>query len=209
MTETTTHPAQALTEEDMARASMYGLLARLFYAAPDAELLQAICVADEIFAADAATPLADAWQKLQAASQLMETEAVATEYEAVFIGLAQGEVMPYMSWHLTGFMMEEPLSRLREDLAQLELARVRGVGEPEDHMAAICEVMRLLTAGSHDHGQAPVELQRQFFDRHLRPWYKKFSAQCLSAPSANYYRTVARFMETFMDVEAQAFDMGS
>jgi TorA maturation chaperone TorD len=192
-----------LAEEDLARAGLYGLLARLLYAAPDAALLQAITQAELA----AGSSLARAWQGLQAASAVMEAQAAAQEYEQVFIGMGQGEVMPYLSWHLTGFLMEEPLAKLRDDLAALRLARLAGVGEPEDHMAAICEVMRLLVMGDSERAAAPVEQQRVFFGHYLRPWYAKFAAQLDAAPSANYYRVVARLMRAFMDVEALAFDM--
>jgi len=194
-----------LTEEDQACAGLYALLARLLFAAPDAALLQAIAQADELAAG---SQLAQAWQGLQAASALRDADAAAEEYEQVFIGLGQGEVMPYLSWHLTGFLMEEPLARLRDDLAALGLARVAGVGEPEDHMAAICEVMRLLVAGDAESAPASIEQQRAFFSRHLRPWYAKFAAQLQAAPSANYYRAVARLLHAFLDVEAQAFEIG-
>jgi TorA maturation chaperone TorD len=198
------HPA--VMDEDMARAGLYGLLARLLYAAPDSGLLQAVAMADEFAVAG---PLADAWHALQAASAVADAEAVAQEYEQVFIGLGQGEVMPYLSWHLTGFLMEEPLAKLREDLAELGLARSPGMGEPEDHMAALCEVMRLLTAGDGEGVQASLSQQRCFFDRHMRPWYLKFAAQLEAAPSANYYRRVAMLMRAYLDVEVQAFGMSA
>lgn len=194
-----------LAAEDAARAGWYALLARLLYAAPDAGLLRNIALADEIAVPQSA--LAEAWQGLQAASSVMEAEAAVQEYEQVFIGLGQGEVMPYMSWHLTGFLMEEPLAHLRDDLAALGLARLAAVGEPEDHIAALCEVMRLLTAGDAETAPAALQRQREFFGRFLRPWYAKFAAQLEAAPSANYYRVVARLLRVFMDVEAQAFEM--
>jgi TorA maturation chaperone TorD len=193
-----------LTEEDLARAGLYALLARLLQAAPDAALLEAIAQADELAAG---SDLAKAWLALQRASAVMDAEALLQEYEQVFIGLGQGEVMPYLSWHLTGFLMEEPLAKLRDDLAALGLTRAAGVGEPEDHMAALCEVMRLLVAGDADSAPAPVKQQCTFFDRHLRPWYPKFAVQLATAPSANYYRAVATLLDSYMDVEAQAFDM--
>lgn len=197
-----------LTEEDLARAGLYGLLARLLYAAPDDDLLQAIATADEMVADTPQSALSETWRDLQAASAVMDPEAVAQEYEQVFIGLGQGEVMPYLSWHLTGFLMEEPLAKLRDDLSTMGLTRMAGVGEPEDHMAAICEVMRLLVVGDAETATASLPQQRAFFGRHLRPWYRKFSAQLEAAPSANYYRAVAGLVRAFMDVEAQAFDMG-
>ena len=194
------------TEEDAARANLYGLLARLLYAAPDAALLQEIAGADEIAAPESA--LAASWHGLQAASEVMDVDAAEEEYERLFIGLGQGEVMPYLSWFLTGFLMEEPLAKLRDDLAELGLARAVEVSEPEDHIAALCEVMRWLAVG--DAETVPVDLARQraFFTRHLQPWYARFANALETAPSANYYRAVARLLKDFLDIEAQAFDIG-
>jgi TorA maturation chaperone TorD len=194
-------------EEDAARANLYGLLARLLYAAPDSVLLQAIAQSDEIAAPE--SPLARSWHGLQAASAVMDEEAAKEEHARLFIGLGQGEVIPYLSWHLTGFLMEEPLAKLREDLAKLGLARADEIAEPEDHMAAICEVMRWLATGDAETAPASLAKQRAFFARHLRPWYAKFAAELVAAPSANYYRAVARLLKDFLDIEAQAFDIGS
>lgn len=200
---------QRVAEEDLARAGLYGLLARLLYVAPDAALLAAIAAADEIVAAEPRSPLAGAWHGLQTASAMMDAEAAAEEYQRLFIGLGQGEVTPYLSWHLTGFLMEEPLARLRDDLAALGLTRQTGVGEPEDHMAALCETMRLLAAGDETAAAQPLVRQRAFFEQYLQPWYAAFAAQLESAPSADYYRAVARLLKAFLDVEAQAFDMAN
>ena len=196
-----------LDEEDLARAGLYGLLARLLYAAPDAELLGAIAHADEIAAPESA--LAESWHRLQAASRVMEEDAAHQEYEKLFIGLGQGEVMPYLSWYLTGFLMEEPLAKLRDDLEMLGLAKSADVGEPEDHIAALCEAMRWQVAGDAETSPVALSSQKAFFGRHLRPWYARFATELEKAPSANYYRAVARLLKDFLDIEAQAFDIES
>lgn len=195
-----------LDEEDLARAGLYGLLARLLYAAPDQALLAAIADADEIAAPESL--LAQSWQGLQAASQVMEEEAAQEEYAKLFIGLGQGEVMPYLSWYLTGFLMEEPLAKLRDDLDALGLAKSAEVGEPEDHIAALCEVMRWLVAGDEETAPTALSGQKEFFERHLKPWYARFATELAQAPSANYYRAVARLLKDFLDIEAQAFEIG-
>lgn len=204
MTTAAMESPHTLAPEDQARAEFYGLLARLLRAAPDAALLQRLAAAPDL---SGHGPLATAWSRLVTASSVMDADAAEEEYAQVFIGLGQGEVMPYASWHLTGFMMEEPLARLREDLTAFRLVRADGVGEPEDHIAALCEVMQLLVAG--DDRAQPQSLARQhaFFRKHLRPWYAAFCAQLEAAPSANYYRAVAALLRAFLEVESQAFDM--
>ena len=53
--------------EDRARADLYALIATLFYAPPDAGLLQALAEADEIVGEDDSVALAEAWGALQRA----------------------------------------------------------------------------------------------------------------------------------------------
>ncbi|MEI9806344.1 MAG: molecular chaperone TorD family protein [Pseudolabrys sp.] len=45
-------------------------------------------------------------------------EHVEREFFNLFIGVGRGELMPYGSFYLTGFLHERPLARLREDLKQ-------------------------------------------------------------------------------------------
>lgn len=197
-----------LASEEATRAAIYGLLASLLYRAPDHALLQTIADADDIAAFAPMAPLGQAWHALRLASSVSDEDALHAEYEQLFIGLGQGEVQLYMSWHLTGFLMEEPLARLREDLSALGLVRRHNISEPEDHMAAVLEVMRYLICGDAERPAASVTEQHEFFDRHLRPWYLLCAAQIEAAASANYYRLVARLLRAFLDVEAQSFDLG-
>src|SRR5713101_6166069 len=130
-----------VAQEDLARADMYALIARLLYA-PDEQLLRAIATADEIIAETANAPLAEAWHALAAAAEACDPVAMIDEYEKLFIGVGRPEVMLYGSYYLAGFMMEKPLALLRGDLAQMGLARNESVCEPEDHLSALCDVMR-------------------------------------------------------------------
>lgn len=197
----------ALETAELTRAAVYGLLARLLYAAPDQALLETLANADDIIAEPSQAAFAKAWQALRLGSQVAEAEALEDEYARLFLGLGRSEVVPYMSWHMTGFLMEEPLARLRDALTALGLARVQEVSEPEDHMAAILEVMRFLIVGDEDTGPATIEHQAQFFGAFVQPWYVACAAQIEAAQAANYYRLVARILRAFLDMEAQAFEL--
>jgi TorA maturation chaperone TorD len=198
---------EELTPEDAARADLYALLAHLFHAAPDADLLAVLANADDVSAEAPHSAVGEAWRKLQSAASAADPEALAQEFQDLFVGVGGGEVMAYGSWHLTGFLMEEPLARLRDDLAQLGLSRLQSAAEPEDHIAALAEVMRLLVRGGGDGiAAAAFEVQKAFFTRHLRPWYARFAEQLAKAPSANFYRAVGELAETFLDTEAELFE---
>jgi len=109
------------------------------------------------------------------------------------------------SWYLTGFLQEEPLAELRDDLAALGLGRRPGVTETEDHIAALAEVMRHLVLTGPD--EAGLERQRQFFSRHIAPWYAQFAGALAAAPGADFYAKVGDLLAAFMDIEREAFDM--
>jgi TorA maturation chaperone TorD len=181
------------TEEDLWRADTYALLARLLAAAPDRNLLDLLAAIPGAPRPDD-PPLARAWKHLAEAARRAEPDDLAEEYQALFIGPTRGEVMPYGSFYLTGFLMEKPLAALRAELAALGIARRESVREPEDHAAAVCEAMSLLiTAGD--------ERQAGFFERHLAPWLGRFFGDLGTAESARFYRTVGELGAAFFEVE--------
>jgi TorA maturation chaperone TorD len=197
-------PAAVLGAEDRARADHYALLARLFFAAPDAPLLAGLVEAGRGFG-DGDGAFARAWQDLADAARQTGEAAVRDEYHALFHGLGRPEVMLYGSFYLAGFLMEEPLADLRDDLAELGLGRRGGVAETEDHVAALAEVMRhLVVTGPDDAGLAR---QRAFFARHLQPWYGRLADALAASPQAHFYARVGALARAFFDIEGEAFAM--
>ena len=191
--------------EELARAELYGLLARLWLAPPDAALLQQFAVA----VTEAPEPgghLEAPWQALVGALRQTTVAAAAAEHEALFLGVGRPEVFAYASFHLSGFLNEKPLAALRHDLAALGLARDEQAMETEDHVAYLFEVMRYLIAGD-DAAVCNLERQRRFFRGHLQTWVEKLCDAVLAHPRADTWRAVAAFTAAFMQVEAQAFDM--
>ena len=202
----------ALAPEDQARADFYALLARLFADPPDAALLAAIAHAaplgadTEIERADDSAPsLPAAWDTLRAASAAMDPDAVVEEYNDIFVGVGRSEVNLHASHWLTGFMMEKPLVEVRTALAGLGLARRNGVALLEDHLAALCETMRILIAGQGARAPSTLADQRAFFERHLAPWVLACCSAISDCPVANYYRQVAQFAQRYMALERDSF----
>jgi TorA maturation chaperone TorD len=192
-------PADDVTREDVdqARALEYGLLALLLGRAPSQELL------DRVGALEGdATMLGEAHRALAEAARTHDAGAVADEFFALFIGVGRGELLPYASYYLTGFLHERPLARVREDLGQLGVERAASVREPEDHVALLCETMAGLAATRFT---APEGADRRFFDRHLKPWAARFFADLERAEAARFYRAVGVVGRRFMEIEAEAF----
>jgi TorA maturation chaperone TorD len=188
--------------EETARADLYGLLASLFYGPASQELLDTIAAAQ----AGGESMLERAWADLSAACKTAKAEPVREEYERLFIGVGKPDVMLYGSYYLSGFLMEKPLAELRTDLARLGLQRSDAMSESEDHIAALCEVMRYLIA-SDDVLHANVATQKQFFAQHMQQWVMEMCAAIERHPAARFYRAVSQLARGFFEVETQAFDM--
>ncbi len=186
--------------EELARAGWYALLAALFRAPPDDALLARVAHGAD---GQDGTPLGVAWNALARASSQARADEVKAEYDTMFLGVGKAEVFLYGSYHLAGFLNERPLAELRTALAELGLARRDGVGETEDHIAALCDAMRHLVAGD---APADVGVQRQFFQRFIAPWYPALCESIEACPNARYYRDAGRLLGRFLDVERQAFD---
>jgi len=184
-------------EVDLARAAEYALLARLLAGAPDRDLLAALArlPGDD-------TPLGLAHAGLAAAASAADAGMVEQEYADLFIGLGRGELLPYASFYLTGFLHERPLARVREDLAGMRVERDETRSEPEDHIALLCDVMAGLAQGRFDAAEAD---EARFFARHLQPWAGRFFADLETAKSARFYRAVAGYGRVFLEIEGEAF----
>ncbi|WP_081933749.1 molecular chaperone [Massilia sp. 9096] len=193
-----------LADEDQARADFYALFARLLLAPPDAALLGALGQAEPISAVGEFA-LEDAWLALTQAASVVDEDAVRQEFSALFEGIGNPLLNLNGSWYLTGHLNDVPLAKLRQDLMRLGLARAPGVGDFEDHLGAVCETMRVLVAGAPGISRRPLAAQKQFFEAHIRPWYAACLADLAAAEPANFYRVVARVVDAFLSIEAQAF----
>lgn len=201
----TSIPVSSALDEEIARAELYGLLARLWFAPPDAELLDAMGVA--VTEAPAAGGfLEEPWRTLVGAARATDVAGASAEYDALFGGIGKPEVLLYGSHYLSGFLNDKPLAQLRTDLARLGLARDETLGETEDHIACLCEVMRYLIAGD-DVAVANLKEQQAFFARHVQPWVPALCDVVAQHPKAKLYAALAAFTQAFVGVEAQGFDM--
>ena len=181
------------TGDDAVRANTYGLLGALLASSPRQEIFDLLTGIDP----PTGDGMGTAWGELSRAAQDADVEAVDDEYHDLFIGVGRGELIPYGSWYLTGFVMDKPLAVLRSDLAALGFERCGEVKEPEDHAAALLETMALIAA-SAEHG---IDVQRRFFDRHVATWMRTFFADLQRAGSARFYRAVGQFGDQFLAFE--------
>ena len=184
-------------EIDQLRAAEYDLLSLLLGKAPDADTLSRIAALK-----GDASDLGMAHIELAAAAAVAGDRAVSKEFFDLFIGLGRGDLLPYASYYLTGFLHERPLARVRQDLDALEIERAGLSREPEDHIAILLEVMAGLARSDFE---ADFSEQARFFERHLKPWASRMFADLEMSPSAKFYRAVGRVGRIFMELESEAF----
>src|SRR3954470_11794782 len=194
-------PLIGVDEIDAARAEEYALLATLLARAPDQQLFDRVAT----LRGDA-SPLGVAHAALSDAASRTNADLVEREFFNLFIGLGRGELLPYGSYYLTGFLHERPLARLRDSLARLSIERSPSQSEPEDHAAILCEVMAGLISGRLP---APTNADREFFEKHLSPWIGRFFADLEQAATADFYRRIGTLGRVFLEIETQAFALPS
>lgn len=193
----------AVSRDEELRANTYGLLGNLLARVPDQDMLNRLAAID-VSGTGEENSMAAAWKTLAMAAQRATSGAVDDEYHTLFIGIGRGELMPYGSWYLTGFLMERPLAQLRQDLKSLGFERQDDVKEPEDHAGALMETMCMLILGGNGAGEHE---QKRFFERHLEPWIGKFFEDLQNANSANFYAAVGVLGAQFVEIEKQYLAM--
>ena len=190
-----------VNEIDAARAREYALIAATLARTPSADLLKRI----GDLRADP-SPLGLLHAELAEAASKTTVENVEREFFDLFIGLGRGELLPYGSFYLTGFLHERPLARLRGDLAALGIERAKNIYEPEDHISILFEVMAGLSSGRLP---APAGTDRNIFERHIKPWAGRFFLDLENAKSAKFYRRVGTLGRVFVEIEAEAFALAA
>ncbi len=188
------------SQEQQYRASAYSIIAALLRDVPQKQTLQQIAAFEQVAIDEDEMLLA--MSSLGLAAQAVNRESIKDEYHQLFIGVGRGELMPYGSWYLTGYLMEQPLSALRDNLTELGIERDPQVKEPEDHIASLCEVMSILISDSVD-----LRTQTQFFETHLGSWCERFFRDLETAESASFYRSVGRFGSAFISIDKQYLNM--
>ena len=205
-----TEMVTAVSGEDMLRANVYGLLARLLTSPPSDETLEIVRgLAD----ADDGTEMGTALANLGSLAARTPRAQAEDEFTRLFFGFgAGGEITPTASFYQTGFINDKPLANLRQDLLEMGIA-VSGLNkEPEDHIAFLCEVMHgLITGGLGSRNQKGIGLDRQksFFQRHLAAWAARLFGDLEGADAAVLYMPVGTVGKLFMAVEAEAFEMAA
>ena len=193
---------ERVSEEDRLRADLYNYLGLMLAAPPSEMLLEqtAALSGDE-------TPLGQAITQLAREAKRTKPAGAEREFNALFIGLGRGELLPYASYYLTGFLNEKPLAALRNDMSARGLSRAPNVFEPEDNIASLMEMMGAMIVGRFGAATSLAE-QKTFFNKHIGPWAAHFFADLEGAKNSVLYASVAAVGRAFMEIETEGFRMG-
>jgi TorA maturation chaperone TorD len=194
--------APQIANEDRMRADLYNFIGLILSRPPDEMLL-----AQTKSLSGDDSELGQAITTLAKVAALSKPRAVESEFTKLFIGLGRGELLPYASYYLTGFLNEKPLAVLRQDMTANGMERSETVFEPEDNIASLMEMMGAMIVGRFG---APADLARQktFFNKHIRPWAAHFFADLEGAKNSVFYAPVGTVGRLFMEIEAEGFRLG-
>ena len=188
-----------IAPEDKVRASLYALLGTVLLQIPDQTTL------DHLSALEGESgDVGSAINTLSQIAKSMTPASVEREYNVLFIGVGRGEVLPYASYYLTGFLHEKPLADLRGKMRELGIQRKQGISEPEDHLGALCEMMAGMITGAFGEPM-PLQVQKEFFNAHIAPWAAHCFSDLEKAESAVLYAPVGSLGRLLVGIEQESF----
>lgn len=190
-----------LQPEEAARAGFYGLIARLYYAAPDEGVLGELLHSSAFEGSE--QPIARAWREMVGAGRTAFPVVLENEHTDLFVGVGKSEVTPYLTHYVIKYATDNPLVELRQQLIRWGMARRERASEPEDHIAGICEAMRLAIAVQ----QRSLADQKVFFEHFIYRGGIAFCDAVTASPKSSFYRLVAQFTREFFELEREAFEM--
>ncbi len=192
-----------VAEEESLRADVYDLLAALLARPPKRELIDRVAKLD-----GDSSDLGRAVSALTRLARATSEQAAEREFFDLFVGVGRGELLPYASYYMTGFLNEKPLAILRNDMARRGIERAPSVFEPEDNIASLCEMMAGIILGRFGE-PAGLADQKDFFATHIGPWAAHFFADLEGAKASVFYAPVGALGRAFMDIEREAFRLAA
>ncbi len=201
MSTQTAENLNTINNEDQLRADMYSFLANLLRAEPSAELVNQLTKleSDE-------SPIGKSIKTLSKLASSLDLPTIRDEYVRIFIGVGRGEILPFASYYLTGFLKDKPLAKLRNDMKEIGIQLAENVKEPEDHIASLFDMMSGLILGKFSK-KFSIGEQKDFFNKHLAPWVDLLMRDIESSRIAVFYSPIGTIGREFMEIERSSFSM--
>ena len=185
--------------EDQHRSSLYVLLSSLLSGPPTTDLLSKVNTLS-----GGENKIGEAVKTLNTLSKKLGIKTIEREYNNLFIGVGRGELLPYASFYMTGFLNEKPLANLRDDMKRIGISRSPSTSDPEDHIASLCEMMSGIITNQF-YTTLSLRQQSDFFATHLGPWAKHFFDDLIAAEYSVFYAPVGALGKAFIEIETEAF----
>ena len=201
MSSTSAKIIENINEEDQLRADMYSFLANLLRSEPNSELINQL----KVLQSDD-SPIGKSIKTLTKLASSLDLPTIRDEYVRIFVGVGRGELLPFSSYYLTGFLKDKPLAKLRQDMEKIGIKLEDNVKEPEDHIASIFDMMAGLIVGKFNKKFSIAE-QRDFFNKHLAPWVDLLMRDIESSKIAVFYSPIGTIGKEFMKIERSSFSM--
>ena len=199
-----TNTAQTVSdikEEDQLRADMYSFLANMIRTEPSQELLDSV---KKLTGDDSS--IGKSIKLISKLASTMHISEIQDEYVNLFVGVGRGELLPFASYYLTGFLNDKPLSKLRNNMNELGVVRIKEVKEPEDHVSSLFDIMSGMITGQFGK-QYSITEQSNFFEKHLNSWIHLLMSDIESAKTAVFYAPIGSLGKEFINIEREAFRM--
>jgi len=196
------HPPAWFNAHAAIRTDAYVLLGALLTTAPTKEMIDT--VRNLSWQEDLPLAQQNALAALRRAGERCPIDAIAKEYQRLFIGLGSGELVPYGSWYLEQMIQSAPLAQLRTALGRLGLVRRAESHESEDQAGALCESMALLSLPAN---AVPQQEQADFFHNHIGSWMGDFFMDLQQVENAAFYPAVGGFGRCFIKAESEYLGM--
>jgi len=188
-------------EEDQLRADMYSFIANMIRTEPSQELIDSV----KTLSGDSSS-IGSSIKLISKLASTMHISEIHDEYVNLFLGVGRGELLPFASYYLTGFLNDKPLSKLRDDMNELGVVRLKEVKEPEDHVSSLFDIMSGLITGKFGKVYLISE-QSTFFEKHLNSWVHLLMSDIESAKTAVFYAPIGSLGKEFINIEREAFKM--
>ena len=187
--------------EEQLRADMYSFLASLLRSEPNEDLVKQLT---NLESDD--SPIGKAIKTLSKLASSLDLPTIRDEYLKIFIGVGRGEILPFASYYLTGFLKDKPLAKLRNDMKEIGIELAENVKEPEDHIASLFDMMSGLILGKFNK-KFSIGEQKDFFNKHLNPWVDLLMRDIESSKIAVFYSPVGTIGREFIEIERSSFSM--
>lgn len=197
------------------RARLYSFLSRIYRQEMDKELLESMKSSRPVNIDDA--EMACACNRLR---EILErspvndeyVENLEADYASLFLGVGRYPAHPYESVYLSreGIIMGESRDEVLRIYFREGIQKTDWFKEPEDHIAVELEFMAFLclrlqealNCGTRDMRLRLIEVQREFFEKHLQSWVPVFCENIVkNASRYGFYQAMADITRRYILLE--------